>query len=353
MDIKASDRQAILKDFEKNGIVVNGCLIKAKTIYTIADKTPSAAPDVYMNKLGSEKEKLPGIGNSVTFGTYNDLYDTGFHPSSYVFTKMKVKSYEEKEVLAKKLFVIFGEPIAHLISPSDREKLLDPIAYEFFERTSRDDKYFKLLNVKITDGLQFDTNNPKDRFLFYIAVLADAIVEKGTRTKEERMLGASNEIDIIKSNAQYTYKQGKTKNTRQDELLLAEIKATESFSILKYENRDVLVKLLNYAIPNVSLSIKDDDDVVRLSFNYQVLNHTDKYKRIERFNKFYQMYQEDKGKLENIFTVHDILVKNKSTFLKEGKVVVDNKTLGSLKAAPELIIQDELLFAKVLEAAEE
>lgn len=353
MDIKAADRQAILKDFEKNGIVVNGCHIKAKTIYTISDKAPTAAPDVYMHKLGSEKEKFPGIGNSVTFGTYNDLYDTGFHGSSYVFTKMKIKSYEEKEILAKKLYVIFGEPISHLISPSDREKLLDPIAYEFFERKSRDDKYFKLLNVKISDGLQFDTNNPKDRFLFYIAVLADAIVEKGQRTKEERLAGASNETDVVKTTTQYTYKQGKTKNSRQDELLLAEIQATESFSILKYENRDTLIKLLNYSIPNVSLSVKDDDDTVRLSFNYQVINHSDKYKRIDRFNKFYKLYQEDKSKLENIFTVYDILVKNKSTFIKDGKVTVDNKSLGSLKAAPELIIQDELLFAKVLEAAEE
>ena len=353
MEIKQADRQAILKDFEKNGIVVNGCLIKAKTIYTISDKTPVAAPEVYMHKLGSEKEKFPGIGNSVTFGTYNDLYDTGFHPSSYVFSRMKIKSYEEKEILAKKLYVIFGESIAHLISPADREKLLDPIAYDFFERVTRDDKYFKLLNVKVTDGLQFDTNNPKDRFHFYISVLADAVVEKGTRTKEERALGTSSETDITKSNAQYTYKQGKVKNSRQDELLLAEIQATESFSILKYENRDTLIKLLNYAIPNVSLSTKDDDDIVRLSFNYQVVNHSDKYKRIERFNKFYKMYQEDKSRLENIFTVHDILIKNKSTFLKEGKVTVDNKVLGSLKAAPELIIADELLFAKVLEAAED
>lgn len=353
MDIKAADRQAILKDFDKNGIVVNGCLIKAKTIYTISDKTPTAAPEVYMNKLGSEKEKLFGIGNSVTFGTYNDLYDTGFHPSSYVFTKMKVKSYEEKETLAKKLYVIFGEPIGHLISPADRDKLLDPIAYDFFERVTKDDKYFKLLNIKVVDGLQFDMNNPKDRFLFYIAILADAIVEKGQRTKEERLAGSLGESDIVKSNAQYTYKEGKVKNSRQDELLLSEIQATESFSILKYENRDTLVKLLNYAIPNVSLSTKDDDDTVRLSFNYQVINHSDKYKRIERFNKFYKMYQEDKNRLENIFTIHDILVKNKSSFIKEGKVTIDNKTLGSLKSAPELIIQDELLFARVMEAAEE
>ncbi len=353
MDIKAADRQAILKDFEKNGIVVNGCLIKAKTIYTVSDKTPTAAPDVYLHKLGSEKEKLPGIGNSVTFGAYNDLYDTGFHPSSYVFTKMKVKSYEEKELLAKKLYVIFGEAVSHLISPAEREKLLDPVAYDFFERSTKDDKYFKLFNVKVVDGIQFDTNNPKDRFLFYIAILADAVVEKGSRTKEERLAGTLSESDIVKSNAQYTFKEGKNKNSRQDELLLAEIQASENFSILKYENRDVLVKLMNYAIPNVSLSVKDEDDVVRLSFNYQVINSSDKFKRIERFNKFYKMYQEDKSKLENIFNIYDILVKNKSTFIKEGKVIVDNKVLGSLKGAPELIIQDEILFAKVLEAAEE
>ena len=66
---------------EFDPIVVNGCLIEPNTIYEVVAKEPTAnTPEIY-HLLGSTKERVPGVSNSVSLTQSN----TGFFAHSGVF----------------------------------------------------------------------------------------------------------------------------------------------------------------------------------------------------------------------------------------------------------------------------
>ena len=90
-------------DFEP--IVVNGCLIEPNTVYEVVAKEPSdKSPEDY-RKLGSVKERFPGVSNTVSL----TQSDSGFFEGSPVFNTIEglKNDWIKRPQVADEYFEIF------------------------------------------------------------------------------------------------------------------------------------------------------------------------------------------------------------------------------------------------------
>ena len=177
-------------------IVVNGCLIEPNTVYEVVAKEPNLnAPPIYQ-ELGSTKERMPGVSNSISL----TQSDSGFFLNSTIFNKTDFKSdWVKREQMAKKYYEIFAEPLRMYISEIERIQI--PTDDEFFDKNYKNGQF----SVNIGESIQFNTANPIERFKLYIAIAEGELCMKGKRTEEEKEMGLKDEHDMFHQDAQYAY----------------------------------------------------------------------------------------------------------------------------------------------------
>ena len=336
--------QAIENEFNTEGIIVNGCLIKGDTIYTVVPKRPLVAPDIYRKELESEKERLPGISTDKVFATVGGLIDNGFHPTSDVFTRMRIKTHEEREKLAEKYATIFLKPLETMISREDYDRFKDPRATDLYDG----ERYQDLVLCSLRESRQFDTSLPRDRFHMYLAVLSDGLVEKGKRTREETQLGLLDESNAS-SAAQYAYESKVKVRSNHEKATIDRVKATGYFGELMTENRSLLIDMLNYTFP-MNLNKKDEDDTLYIAFSTSILEHEEKRSKISRFITMVEEYKDDPKKVKDKLEVYELILGNKSKLYNDKRqIVVGETVLGNPKSAAERIANNSELYSKFYE----
>ena len=237
-------------DFDS--IIVNGCLIEANTKYEIVAKEPSATtPEIY-RELGSTKERIPGVSNTISLSQSN----TGFYAASSIFNKdEKLKNdWGAREKMADEYYRIFAEPLKMYVA--DIEKIRVPTDDEFFDKNyDRDGKNF--FSVTVGEGRQFDTKSPIERFQLYIAIIEGDVAMKGKREPEEKELGLKDEFELYNNDAQYAYvsiSNVKSKNEQSAEL---EMDCAYRFGELLRKEKDLLVGMLQYVgVPAMKTATK-------------------------------------------------------------------------------------------------
>lgn len=288
-------------DFEP--IVVNGCLVEANTIYEIVAKEPSdKSPDIY-TRLGSVKERFPGVGNTASLAQG----DSGFFDASPIFNTIDgVKNnWIKRKELADKYFEIFAEPMKNYISEIQRIRI--PTDDEFF------DKHYPggYFSTEIGEGKQFNTANPKERFKLYIALIDGQLAMKGKRTDEEKEVGLKDELDMFHQDAQYCYQSLTEKKSKGE--LMAELEMTASFEFgnLLRSDKNVLIGLLSY----INIPIKKEISLSELNTIYKLKIESEP-RKLKEFMGIMDLYKENpKQLIEEI----DLLDKLKS---KKGRELV-------------------------------
>lgn len=331
-----------------NFIVVNGCIIEDNTIYEVSARSPRAdnsLPHYRDPKYDSVKEKMPGVGNTFSFGAdMNGLYNTGFHPNSKVFDADKdvASDWNKREKKAKEYYSFIMEPLKHLILNVDRAK--EPLNYEFFEN---EDLYRNFFKVDLHSQVVFNTANPKDKLAMYIAILTNNLCMQGKRTEDEKKLGMRDEDTYGDTNTQYVYTSIKNQKTKSEKTTEAEFDAIYNFKFYLKDNKEVLLDILN----NMNLGVRRDVTDVRLKaiFKSQVLNTNE---NINKFNKSIEDYEKD-PKTFNKLSEITALVNSPSArkaIVKEGKTwYLGDVALGSnKKSVIDKLYKNEELYQKFL-----
>lgn len=223
-------------------IVVNGCLIEPDTVYEIVPREPSSnSPEVYVD-LGSTKERIPGVSNTISLSQG----DTGFFSASPVFNKdEKLKNnWNEREKKADEHYRVFAEPLKMFIN--EIEQIRVPTNDEFFDKNyDRNGK--NLFSVTIGEGRQFKTANPQDRFQLYIAIIEGELVMKGKREEEEKALGLRDEMDtMMNPDAQYAFVSITNRKSKKEQTAELEMECAFRFGELLRKEKDLLVGMLQY-----------------------------------------------------------------------------------------------------------
>lgn len=341
-----AQKKKLHEEFREEGIVVNGCLIKDNTVYTVVSKSPRSAPDVYRRQLDSEKEKLPFVSNVKCFGNVNGLVDNGFHPNSDVFNRMRIKDYQERQEKAEQFVEIFLEPLRSMISYDDFERFTDPRAYDIFEG----EKYPDLAFCDVREQRQFNTANPIDRYHMYLAVISDGLVEKGSRSSDELEKGQSDEII---SNAQYAYESKDKVKSFREKSAINNVKASANFGKLLAEDRETLINLLNFNFSkhNNLVNIKDSDETLYIVFDTAILKHPDHRARTRKIVAEFEEYENDKKKYKAVFEVYNAILKNDKEFYDEkGSLVINGQEYANPKLAAQNIAENPKSYKEFFKA---
>lgn len=287
-------------DFEP--IVVNGCLIEANTTYEIVPKDPSStAPPIY-RELGSTKERMPGVGNTVSL----TQTDTGFFSASNVFNKSNVRNdWTKREALANEYYEIFAAPMKVHIHEIERIKV--PTDDEFFN------KYYErgYLTVNIEEGKKFNTANPTERFQLYIAIIEGELAMKGKRTPEEKEMGLKDENDVVNSDSQYSYISITERKNKAEQTAEIAMEAAYRYGEILRKDKDLLVQMLSF----INAPVKADSTRAELNSVFKVSIEPSR-DRLKDFIAILEEYDEDATTLKAKF---DLLEKLKT---KRGKELV-------------------------------
>ena len=288
-------------DFEP--IVVNGCLVEADTIYEIVAKEPSdKSPDIY-TRLGSVKERFPGVSNTASLAQG----DSGFFDGSPIFNTIDgVKNnWIKRKELADKYFEIFALPMKNYIS--EIEKIRVPTDNEFF------DKHYPggYFSTEVGEGKQFNTANPKERFKLYIALIDGQLAMKGKRTDEEKEEGMKDELDMFHQDAQYCYISMSDKKSKTELVAELEMESSYEFGNLLRSDKDILVGLLSY----INIPVKKDISKAELNSLYKTKIESDT-RKLKEFIEILKTYKE---KPKALAAEMDLLEKLKS---KKGRELV-------------------------------
>lgn len=237
-------------DFE--AVIVNGCLIEPNTIYEVVSKEPpSTVPEVYKD-LGSVKERVPGVSNTISLSQEN----TGFFAASPIFNNDdKIKNdWVAREKKAEELYSIFAEPLKMYIA--DIEQIKVPTNSDFFDKNyDRDGK--NLFSVELGEGAQFNTANPLSRFQLYIGIVEGELVMKGKREDDEKQSGLRDELDILNNDAQYSYVSVNERKSKKEQMAEMEMECAYEFGNLLRKDKDVLVGMMQYiGIPTLKTATK-------------------------------------------------------------------------------------------------
>lgn len=318
-------------DFE--AIVVNGCLIEPGTIYEIvAKEPPEHTPPIYQ-ELGSTKERMPGVSNTVTLTQSN----TGFFSASPTFNKYDAhikNNWTERERLSNKFYEVFAEPVKMYISEIERIKV--PTDDEFFDKNY--EKGFFTANVG--EGIQFNTDNPIDRFKLYIAIWEGDLSMKGKRTDEEKEIGLKDENDMFNQDSQYSYISMNEKKNKTQQQAEAEMEASYRFGQMLREDKDTLVGILNY----INIQASKDTPRAELNTVFKSKIEVDK-KKLKEFIEMIEKFDDNSRLLTIEFELLDKLKskKGREILVKEGSSYYFNDVvLGSnLKSVVSTLLKPE------------
>ena len=294
-------------------IIVNGCLIEPDTIYEIvAKEPPSSSPEVYKD-LGSTKERVPGVSNTVSLSQEN----TGFFSASPIFNKdEKIKNdWTAREKKADELYRVFAEPLKMFIA--DIEQIRVPTNDEFFDKNyDRDGK--NLFSVTVGEGRQFNTANPLSRFQLYIAIVEGEVAMKGKREDEEKEMGLKDEMDIFNNDAQYAYISITNRKSKKEQLAEMEMDCAYRFGELLRKEKDLLVGMLQYVgVPSLKSSTKAE---LNTSYKKNIEGNREKtkafYAVLEKFDKEGEDFRKEIEILERLKTKkgREAIVKDGSTY---------------------------------------
>lgn len=292
-------------DFEP--IVVNGCLIEPNTIYEIVPKEPSnSSPEIY-KKLGSVKERIPGVSNSASLSQSN----TGFFDDSPSFSRNDFarNDWAKRAELADLYYNIFAAPMRSYIPEIERIRV--PTDNEFF-----DNAYLTgYLTVKIGEGIQFNTANPVDRFKLYIAAQEGELSMKGKRTEEEREIGLKDETDIFNQDAQYAYISISERKNKKESIAQQEMEASYKFGEMLRKDKNTLIGILSY----INVPVKKDASTAELNTMYKTSIEGDNLK-LKEFVTMIERYEESPSDMKNEFELLDKVKSKKGRELiqKEG-----------------------------------
>lgn len=291
-------------------IVINGCLIEPDTIYEIVPKEPGASsPESYI-ELGSTKERIPGVGNTVSLSQS----DTGFFSASGIFSRdEKLKNdWNAREKMADEYYRIFAEPLKMFIA--DIEQIRVPTNDEFFNKNyDRDGK--NLFSVTVGEGKQFNTANPLSRFQLYIAVIEGEVVMKGKREEEERALGLRDEGDTVFSgDAQYAYVSITNRKSKKEQIAELEMECAYKFGDLLRKEKDLLVGMLQYVgVPVLKSATKAE---LNTSYKKNIEGNREKTKA------FFEVLEKYEKEGKNFKTEIEILERLKT---KKGREAVNKE----------------------------
>lgn len=284
-------------------IVVNGCLVEPNTTYEIVAKEPSdKSPDIY-KRLGSVKERFPGVANNITL----TQGDTGLFDGSMIFNTIDgaKNNWVKRKELADLYFKIFVEPMKNYISEIERMRV--PTDEEFFNRAYRTG----YLTVNVGEGIQFNTANPIDRFKLYIAIIEGQLSMKGKRTQEEKEEGLKDELDLYHQDAQYSFVSISDRKSKTEQSAEIEMEASYEFGNLLRAEFDTLVGLLNY----INISIKKDISKAELNTLYKLKIESDP-RKLKEFVEILKTYKDNP---KQITAEIDLLDKLKS---KKGRELI-------------------------------
>lgn len=294
-------------DFEP--IIVKGCLIEPNTVYEVVPRTPSVnSPDIY-KELDSVKERVPGVSNTISLSQE----DNGFYSASPSFNENPVtkNDWTLREKLAKSYFDTFAVPMKIYIPDIERIKV--PTDDEFFDRLYTNPK--QLLTVTIGEGVQFNTDNPIDRFKLYIAIQEGQLSMKGKRDDEEKELGLKDEGHIDNQDAQYSYISVTARRDKKEQE--AEYLMETSFRYADLARRDitVLIGMLNY----MNIPVKSEPSKPELSSIYKTKIENSRVK-LEEFNLLVDRFDSNPETLKLEFELLDKIRSKKGRELikKEG-----------------------------------
>lgn len=287
-------------DFEE--IVVNGCIISPNTVYEIVPKEPSdKAPEIY-HEMGSTKERMPGVSNTVSL----TQSDTGFFSGSPVFNKTEFRNdWVKRDELAKKYYDIFAAPMKIYISEIERIKI--PTDNEFFDRNYPEGFF----TVKVAEGIQFNTANPIDRFKLYIAIIEGELSMKGKRTDEEKEAGLKDENDMYHQDAQYSYISITERKNKKQQSAELQMETAYEFGRLLREETEVLRNMLSY----INIPVKKDTTKSEMNTLYKTKIEND----VNKLKDFVSVLEAYTNNPKELLLEFDILDKLRS---KRGREII-------------------------------
>lgn len=312
-------------------IVVNGCLIEPNTIYEIVPKEPSPGSNPVYQELKSMKERIPGVGNTITL----TQADTGFFDGSPVFNNSDLtrNNWTLRSKLSKKYFEVFALPMKNYIADIDRIKI--PTDSEFFDSIYPSG----YLTVDLREGQQYDTSNPRDRFKLYIAIIEGELVMKGKREKEEKSQGLKDEHDYNSRDAQYCYISiSKKKNQRQEKADL-QMMLAHRFMEMLFTDKAGLLHILSYM--NITVDKQYSQEELTTIYKEVIEKDRNKFKEftmlLERLDKEGTKFVQEVELLAKLKTkaAKDVLNKQGGTYY------LDDIPLGSnLKSVASLLLKN-------------
>ena len=299
-------------------IVVNACLMEPNTVYEVVAKEPNLnAPPIYQ-ELGSTKERMPGVSNSISL----TQSDSGFFLNSTIFNKTDFKSdWVKREQMAKKYYEIFAEPLRMYISEIERIQI--PTDDEFFDKNYKNGQF----SVNIGESIQFNTANPIERFKLYIAIAEGELCMKGKRTEEEKEMGLKDEQDMFHQDAQYAYISITERKSKQEKQSEIEMEASYQFGDLLRKDKDSLLSILSY----INIPVKKDTPKSELNTFFKTKIEPFKLK-LKEFVEMIEKYNSNPEELKLEFDIIDKIKskKGKEILLKQGSSYYYNDTvLGS------------------------
>lgn len=328
-------------------IILKGCIIEDNTIYEVFNRSPKRGevlPHYSDPRYDSVKEKMPGVGNTFSFATANNLYDTGFNENSEIFNQDKEVSndWAKREKKAREYFKFIMEPLRGLILDIDQAK--EPMNYEFFEN---EDLYKNFFKVNLYAGRVFNTSNPVDKLHLYISIITGNICMQGDRTEDEKKLGLKNENEVKDGNAQYSYASLKNNKTKAEVNVDTEMTAVFNFGSYLKEDKETLISILN----SMDMGVKEDIEDIRLKslFKIHILANLDK---VKKFNSIVETYEKDPKTFTKIAEIEKkvnspyarkVLFKDKNTWYMGETPLGSNK-----KSMIQTFNKDEALYQKFL-----
>lgn len=259
--------------------------------------------------MGSVKERVPGVGNSVTLTPNN----SGFYESSAFFNRNdKLKNdWEKRTKLANEYYEVFAKPLKTYIA--DIEDIRVPTNDEFFDKYYNDGR--NILSVDLYEGRQFNTANPLDRFKLYIAVVEGEICMKGKREEDELSLGMKSEMDIFNNDAEYSYVSINNRKSKKEQMANLELDASYRFRDIMLKDKETLIGLLQYInIPVLKTATKGELDI-----SYQKFIYGNKEK-IKAFMDVVKKYDEEGDTFKKEIELLDLLKskKGRTAVIKDG-----------------------------------
>ena len=316
-------------------IIVNGCLIKANTIYEVVPKQPSPKDPPIYQELQSSKERYPGVGNSTSLSQK----DSGFFAGSAIFNKTPYKGdFKKRTEMSDKYYKIFAEPMRTYIAEIERIRI--PSDDEFFDRIYNSDAPTNYFSVTVQEGMQFNTASPIDRLRIYAAIVEGELVMKGKREIEEKEAGLKDEFDVYSKDAQFAYREINEVKSKKEETAELEMETAYTFGELLRTKKEVLVRMLNY----VNIPANVDQTKAELNTIYKNKIEFNKLK-FKEFTDLLEQYEIRPQELELEMELLTILKSKKGREIveKDGSTLYfGDKMLGSnFKSAVSTLMKKE------------